>query len=249
MLSTWKEVHVLREGMLVVIAGQPNVGKSTLLNCLLGTDRAIVTDIPGTTRDTIEECVIIAGLPIRLVDTAGLRDTTDCRVERFGIERARDLLERADLVLYVVDASVPLDVQDMTSIKSLDPCRCVIAANKIDIRNIVQCNILGKYDIIQCSMINGIGLDKIRQVIAVRASINAPDAQHAVISERHRQAINDSLPELMESERLLYGRMDDMIVPAISHVRRAIECIGMITGRTYDEELLHTIFSRFCIGK
>ncbi len=132
LLETWSEGRLLREGALVVIAGQPNVGKSTLMNALLGQSRAIVSDTPGTTRDTIEEGYVLNGIPLRLVDTAGLRDTA-CDIEREGIRRSRDHLQKADLTIYLLDATLGITPEDQDNLKRLDPVKTLVVWNKMDL--------------------------------------------------------------------------------------------------------------------
>jgi tRNA modification GTPase len=132
LLETWSEGRMLREGALVVIAGQPNVGKSTLMNALLGQSRAIVSDTPGTTRDTIEEGYVLNGIPLRLVDTAGLRDTA-CDIEREGIRRSRDHLQKADLTIYLLDATQGVTPEDEDNLKKLDPAKTLVVWNKMDL--------------------------------------------------------------------------------------------------------------------
>ena len=136
LISTWDEGHILREGALVVISGKPNVGKSTMMNTLLGRDRAIVSQIPGTTRDTIEERYVLDGIPLRLVDTAGLRET-QCEIEQEGVRRARAQLQKADLHLYLVDASTPLDDDDRDHLAALKSEKCVVVLNKSDLGRVV----------------------------------------------------------------------------------------------------------------
>ena len=132
LMTGWDEGHILRDGATVVISGKPNVGKSTLMNTLLGRDRSIVSPIPGTTRDTIEEGLILDGFPVRMVDTAGLRET-DCVVEKEGVRRTVMQMERADLHLHMLDASRPMDEQDRAQVESLDADRCIIVLNKVDL--------------------------------------------------------------------------------------------------------------------
>ncbi len=132
LLGTWDEGHVVRDGVLTVISGKPNVGKSTLFNALLGTDRAIVADHPGTTRDTLEERLIIDGILLRLVDTAGLRDT-DCVIEHQGVLRAKQQMQKADLHIHILDASQPLDRTDRESLSLMPPDRTIVVLNKVDL--------------------------------------------------------------------------------------------------------------------
>ncbi|MEI6807188.1 MAG: tRNA uridine-5-carboxymethylaminomethyl(34) synthesis GTPase MnmE, partial [bacterium] len=153
MLSTWNEGHILRDGALTVISGKPNVGKSTLFNALLGVDRSIVADLPGTTRDTIEENLLLDGVLLRLVDTAGLR-STDCDVESQGVLRARSQIEKADLHIHVLDASQQLSDADRLELNSLPPERTIVVLNKADLGMMIRPSDIAKYPIISGSLLN-----------------------------------------------------------------------------------------------
>jgi tRNA modification GTPase len=248
LLNTWDEGHLLREGALIVISGKPNVGKSTLLNALLGMDRAIVTPIPGTTRDTIEESLVIDGYPVRIVDTAGLRDT-ECAIEGEGIRRARTAIHRADLVLYMVDGSQNPDPQDIQQIKELPADKTVVLINKIDLGHILtESALMTERSVIPLSLHKGIGLDEVKTAIRERLRRHSATEPHAVISERHRKILISSLKEVVEALLLLDRKQPDAALAA-SRLRSALEILGEATGRIYHDELLNVIFSRFCIGK
>jgi len=247
LLETWEEGHVLRDGALVVIAGRPNVGKSTLLNRLLGKERAIVADTPGTTRDTIEEQLILRGIPLRLVDTAGMRES-ECGVERQGVERARASVKTADLVLYVLDASQPLDLKVREEVQRLDPGRALLVLNKIDLGQRTAQSDLRPYRCCACSLLRAPASEELCSdiVAAVGMSFEAPP--HPVISERHRTIVQSALQELQRCLTHLFEG-DEAIVLAAGALRMALNMLGAVTGRVYDEELLDSIFSRFCVGK
>ena len=248
MIGTWGEGHLLREGALVAICGRPNVGKSSLLNRWLGSDRAIVTKTPGTTRDTIEEQVILDGIPLRLVDTAGLR-RAECHIERQGVERAQAVMGRADVVIYLVDASQPLCVEDRHAIDALSPTTSVLVLNKTDLGVRIDPKTLPFPAAASCSLLQGEGLAEIAAgVTAVLAPASA-DTPHAAISERHRQYIQNALNALNECAALLRENGEDHAVLAATEIRTALELLGELTGRSYTPELLNSIFSRFCIGK
>ena len=248
MLDTWEEGHLLREGALVVIAGKPNVGKSTLLNAMLGRDRAIVTEVPGTTRDTIEEQVIIEGVPVRLVDTAGLRNS-GCRVEREGIQRTHGSIDKADVVLYVVDGSQSVDNKDVTTVNRIGISRCVVILNKTDIGCVVDVASFPGFSVVACSLLNGDDVPGIRKAVVLKLGAVSQSQPHAVISERHRLIIQSANAKAAEALDLLESGREDMIAVAATAVRSALDDLGVMTGRVYSNELMDNIFRSFCIGK
>ncbi len=247
-LATWEEGHWLREGALVVISGKPNVGKSTLLNRLLGKDRAIVSATPGTTRDIIEETLILDGIPIRLVDTAGLRATA-CEIEKESVRRARGQIDQADIHLYVMDVSREMDEEDRSNLYGLDPKHSILILNKSDLGEKLQQIGYEGFAIVKSCLISGAGINEIRQAIALKLNVVSFSPPHAVISERHRQILLVAKKELDEAVNMLNTRREDIIVLAASQIRMAIESLGQISGKSYYPELLNTIFSKFCVGK
>ena len=244
--ATWEEGRLLREGALVVIAGQPNAGKSTLLNALLGSNRAIVTEIPGTTRDSIEEQLILDGIPIRLVDTAGLRET-ECRIEREGVQRAQTLIEQADLVLYVMDGAQGATDADQQIIKTLSPKKTLLVMNKQDIGPCALPENLNPFTAVKACLLNGTGLPDIQQHISHLIGTHAMVQQHAAISTRHQHAIKQALAHLEECHKKL--KVVEHIILGANSLRQATDIIGEITGRIYYDELLDMIFKKFCVGK
>ena len=249
LLASWNEGHLLRDGATVVIAGRPNVGKSTLLNALLGRNRAIVSDQPGTTRDTIEEGLVLQGIALNVVDTAGLRET-DCAIEQEGIRRTEDRLSRADLYIYVVDSSQPVADEDIKRISSLDPTRCVVVANKQDLAGATSPALPAGYETVPTALTAGTGLDKLRDALLRKLHSGATSSvQHATISERHRQLLSTALLCVREANGLLTGQGAADPALAAQALREAVAAVGQIIGREYHEELLDSIFSRFCIGK
>ena len=244
LIDTWDEGRLLREGARVVILGRPNAGKSTLLNALLGFDRAIVSSTAGTTRDTIEEGFVLDGIPLRIVDTAGLRQTDD-EIEAEGIRRAEAHGQEAHLAIYLVDASQPLHEEDRMRIEKLDPSKRVLVLNKTDLGN--QTGIEG----IEASLIKGEGIEALKcamaQALEQGADMQAPP--HAVISERHRYLLLLAHGEARQAREFLNENIEENAVLATEHLRAALEHLGQVTGRLYHDELLENIFSRFCIGK
>jgi tRNA modification GTPase len=248
LLGTWDEGHVLREGALVVICGKPNVGKSTLLNALLGKSRAIVTEVPGTTRDTIEESVVMEGFPVRLVDTAGLR-ATDCQVEREGVVRAEALMAKADLVAYMIDCSAELGTDDRKALVDLKPERTLVVLNKTDLGVRVQPKDVTPHRGVLCSLTHGKGLEEIRSALVSKLGVRGGEEVRAVISGRHRQIIQYALNAMNEALTLLSTGKDDTILLAADALRDALNELGKASGKTYTEDLLNAIFGRFCVGK
>lgn len=247
LLATWHEGHMLREGALVVISGKPNVGKSTLLNCLLGRDRAIVSETPGTTRDTIEEQLVLDGIPLRLVDTAGLREAFS-EVEREGVRRATSLRNNADFNLVVIDSSQELSIADAASIDIMDPSRTMLVLNKIDLGRKTRGTQFPRFSSTETSLLRCEGLESLQK--AMLAKLLDHDTPHIVsISERHRVLAESALGELASAVKIMGSEGDADEAVAASHLRSALDAIGEIIGRSYSNELLDNIFRRFCIGK
>ncbi|MBN2684037.1 MAG: tRNA uridine-5-carboxymethylaminomethyl(34) synthesis GTPase MnmE [Pontiellaceae bacterium] len=257
LLNTWDEGRLLREGARVVILGRPNAGKSTLLNALLGYDRAIVSSTAGTTRDTIEEGFVLDGIPLRIIDTAGLRET-DCAIEAEGIRRAEAHGQEAQLAIYLIDASQPLHPEDEARLRKLVPERSVVVLNKTDlgdellsVRSQVLSLKLRISGFIEASLVSGKGINELKQAMA-RVLEQGADLQtppHAVISERHRQLLVKAHHEAKQARDLLSVNIEENAVLASDHLRSALDFLGQVTGRVYHDELLENIFSRFCIGK
>ena len=250
LLDTWREGHVLREGARIVIAGAPNVGKSTLLNALAGRDRAIVSPHPGTTRDTIEESVAFRGYPVQLVDTAGLRDAP-CEIEQEGIRRTRRALSQADLCLCLVDASRTLSPDEQTFLAAHDPQKVIVLLNKIDLGQVVFPKDLPEFDSLAISLRNSPSPDQIIEIIIEKVVQKHSGSDHGslAISERHRKALLTALDDVKRSGSMLETGLESHFLPAATHARSALEQIGFIFGKNCTEEMLDTIFSRFCVGK
>ena len=250
LLDTWDEGRLLREGARVVILGRPNAGKSTLLNALLGFDRAIVSSTAGTTRDTLEEGYVLDGIPLRIIDTAGLRET-DCEIEAEGVRRAEAHGQEAHLAIYLVDASQPLHEEDRARLEKLDPTKSVVLLNKVDRGNQISGSTFPISNFIETSLISGTGISELKQAMADTlekgADLQAPP--HAVISERHRHLLILAHKEAKQAREFLNQNVEENAVLASEHLRAALEYLGQVTGRVYHEELLESIFSRFCIGK
>jgi tRNA modification GTPase len=249
LLAGFKGGRALREGVRTVILGRPNVGKSTLLNTLLGEERAIVTPLPGTTRDVIEEVVIIRGVPVRLVDTAGIRKGLD-EVERLGVERARQQAARADLILLVIDGSVPLEEGDLRLMGELGGRQAIVLINKGDLPQKTFPEDVKAYlpeaPVLKVSLKDGWGLDELKKTIydeAVGQSLEGV----MVASLRHAEALEEALGAVRAAgEAAVAGLSDELIC---IDLRAALAALGKITGESVDGDLLDEIFSRFCLGK
>lgn len=250
LLNTWDEGRLLREGARVVILGRPNAGKSTLLNALLGYDRAIVSSTAGTTRDTIEEGFVLDGIPLRIVDTAGLRET-NCAIEAEGIRRAEAHGQEAQVAIYLIDASQPLHPEDEARLRKLMPEKSIVVLNKTDLGRLVASDEWQEVCVVEASLLSGAGVEELKRAMAEvlerSADLHAPP--HAVISERHRQLLVQAHHEAKQARGLLGENVEENAVFASDHLRSALDFLGQVTGRVYHDELLDNIFSRFCIGK
>ncbi len=251
LLSGFDEGKVLREGVSVVIAGKPNVGKSSLLNTLLREKRAIVTSVPGTTRDIIEEVVNIGGLPVRMLDTAGVRETTDL-VEQEGVRLTLERIPLADLVLFMVDASRPFDGEDRMILGALGASRVIVVRNKSDLPPMIEfpAEVAAAYEAVSISTLTGEGIDRLRD--AIRDTFlhgRAVDGREfvALSQARHRDALvkaQEGVDRFLES--LAAGAELEILA---WELREALDAVGQVTGETTPDEVLDMIFSRFCIGK
>lgn len=252
LLSGAETGKILREGLKVSIIGKPNVGKSSLMNSLLKESRAIVTEIPGTTRDTIEEQLSVGGFLVKLTDTAGIRDTSDV-VEKIGIEKTKAAFNEADLVIFIADSSRPLDREDEEIISLLTESRTIVVLNKIDLtRQIGAEDIrsrLPKAVIIETSMETGAGVEEVEKEIVDMVSggkVNQKDSvmvtnvRHQHILEQAQTSVSDAVAMTERREPLEFIEID---------VNSCYESLGEIIGETVRDDIINEVFSRFCLGK
>lgn len=252
LLASSRSGKIIREGLYTVIAGKPNVGKSSLLNALLRENRAIVTDIPGTTRDIIEEFINIRGIPLKIVDTAGVRETSDV-VEKIGVERTQELLPRADLLLIVLDASLALDDEDRKLLASLNEQPVVIILNKADLPGMLDerevAAIAPGKPILSISVVKNEGINELEEYIAsmVYEGTVSGNEGAMVTNVRHQYALKRAWASLSD---LLHTVDEHMPIDCIVvDLRAAWEVLGEITGDTVGEDIIDQIFATFCIGK
>jgi tRNA modification GTPase len=248
LLSTAAGGELLRDGALVVLAGEPNSGKSSLFNALLGTERAIVTDVPGTTRDAIEATVELNGLPFRLVDTAGLRDTSD-RVEGIGIEVARRYLKAADLVLFCVPAARPLDGAERAFLSGIDPDRLILVRTMADL-GLGAAPRAGEPEPLPVSSLSGEGLGALGELLARRAFgalMTAPSDAPLLTRQRHVRALRSAHAQLQEFLSGMALRLPAEI--AATHVRSAVDALEELIGVVTPDDVLGHLFGQFCVGK
>lgn len=244
--------RIVREGLGITIVGRPNVGKSSLMNRLLGESRAIVTDIAGTTRDTIEEATNIRGIEVRLTDTAGIHETDD-KIERIGIERSRKALNEADLIIMVIDGGEKLTSEDFEIMKALEPKKSLVLLNKSDIGCEVReediSSTLKGVEIIRTSMENGEGLEEVGDFVekmvyggSVRQSesLTVTNIRHISLLEQAITAVSDARSITEKKEPLDIIEID---------VRNAYDLLGEITGETASDDIINEVFRKFCLGK
>ena len=247
LLSTYGQGRILRQGVAAAIVGKPNVGKSSLLNALAGYDRVIVTEVAGTTRDTVEETVMVGGIRLRLIDTAGIRETDD-RIEAMGVERSRQAVENADLVIYVCDGSKPLDEEDEAVI---DFCcelpNAIALINKSDLGSAVSPSDLPFMTIISICAKTGDGLYQLADVVEEMFASNTPCDGSILTNARQYDAIRRAHDAMLSAlDGLKLGLTPDAV---LTDVEEALDALGELTGRTAKEEIVSRIFERFCVGK
>ena len=247
LLQTYGQGRILRQGVAAAIVGRPNVGKSSLLNRLAGFDRAIVTDIPGTTRDTVEESVMVGSTRLRLIDTAGIRQTADT-VEAMGVERSKKALEEADLAIFLCDGSQKLTQEDRDIIElCMDAPNAIALINKSDLGKTVQPGELPFMTILPVSIKEGTGLELLPEVLEEMFAGGMPCDGSILTNARQYDACRRAYEAMLESLKgLKLGQTPDAV---LTDVEAAMEAMGEVTGATVREDITARIFERFCVGK
>ncbi|MBQ8796656.1 MAG: tRNA uridine-5-carboxymethylaminomethyl(34) synthesis GTPase MnmE [Oscillospiraceae bacterium] len=247
LLQTYGQGRILKQGVSAAIVGKPNVGKSSLLNALAGYERVIVTEIAGTTRDTVEETVMLGNTRLRLIDTAGIRETED-KIEAMGVERSKAAVENADLVIFVCDGSQPLTEEDHKVIEAcVDRENAVALINKSDIGSRVLPSELPFMNIINICAKTGEGLDQLADVVDVMFADNTPCDGSILTNPRQFDAIRRAYAALLLAlQGLKLGTTPDAV---LTDVETAMEAMGEVTGATVREDITARIFERFCVGK
>lgn len=239
LLATVGTGKLIKSGVSVAIVGKPNVGKSSLLNALLGEERAIVTSVEGTTRDTISETISYKGYNINFVDTAGVRESDD-EVEKIGIERSKKAIESADVVLLLIDSSRELDERDQELMKLTEGKRRILVLNKCDLKSKV------KLDGIKVSAKSGEGVEELKKKILDSVDLKVDTSGLVITNMRHEEALKEALDALKEADSAAESKSADIVAFL---VKRAWTAFGKITGETENEAIIDKIFSKFCLGK
>lgn len=250
--KTFENGKILKEGVKIAIIGSPNAGKSSLLNSMLKEERAIVTDIAGTTRDIIEEQISIEGIPFKVIDTAGIRDAKD-KIEQIGIEKSKKAANEADVILAVFDSSVPLNDEDREILNLLKHKKSIIVLNKTDLKQIVnnECKEIQDVntEVINISLKNNEGLERIYESLVKMFNLNQInlDNELTITNIRHQELINKA----MESTRKALNDLNNsMPIDIISiNIKEILEHLGEITGDNVSEDIIKSIFAKFCLGK
>lgn len=248
LIASYEQGRIVRDGVSLLILGRPNVGKSSLMNLLVGEERSIVSSLPGTTRDTIEESIVLSGLPFRIIDSAGIRDSDDL-IETLGVQRAFAKLANADLVLLVYDASAGFTAADEEILQRCANTPLLLIANKIDLPCLPAPSPHGLPQLaISCHSPSGIDLlpDKIQEILAPDVACEIT-AGALICDLRHKEALLRAREALVSFERLVQDGAP--IELAACELRAVLTALGTITGETTTEDILDRIFSRFCIGK
>ena len=253
LLSTTENGKIIKEGVNTVIVGKPNAGKSSLLNILAGEEKAIVTDIAGTTRDIIEENIRLHDINLHVIDTAGIRRAEDI-IEKIGVEKAKKYTKEADLIIYVVDSSVPLDENDFDIIKLIENKKCIILFNKSDLESKISIEELKEkvnetIKIIKTSTKENTGIEDFEKAVKdlfLNGEINI-NSDIMITNLRHKEALKESLDSLVQVSKSILNNMPEDFYSI--DLMSAYKSLGKIIGEEVEEDLVNEIFSKFCMGK
>ena len=243
---------LIKEGIKTAIIGKPNAGKSSLLNAILKEDRAIVTEYEGTTRDTIEEFVNIEGIPLKLIDTAGIRNAKD-EVEKIGIAKSREIAKEADLIIAIFDSTKELSPEDLEILNLIKGKKSIVILNKIDLNAILSENddrfTNVSENILKLSALNGEGLEKLYETISKMFSLNEINLDNEIVitNLRHKNLISKALINVKKSEEAVEQNMPVDIIAIF--IKDILEDLGNITGDVVTDDIINEIFSKFCLGK
>lgn len=249
LIDSFKTYKIIKEGIDTAIVGRPNVGKSTLMNLLSGSERSIVTDIPGTTRDVIEESISIGNLKLNLCDTAGIRQTDD-KIEQIGVKIAKEKLNCAQLVLAIFDYSSKLSSEDKELIKKLKNTPCIAIINKLDLNKKLDCDYIYKNleNVVEISAKTGQGKNQLCDIIEKYFETNKFEPSHAVLStERQKQSAKKALDDINKAYLEL---KNNLTLDAVAYLlEQAVRSLAEIDGENANEDILDEVFSKFCVGK
>ncbi len=249
MIDNYDTFKSIKEGVKTAIVGRPNVGKSTLMNYLSDSQKSIVTDIPGTTRDAIEETVMIGDIPVLLIDTAGIRETSD-KVEKIGVEKAKKHINESEITLFMIDASSPLCEDDRELLKSLDASKTVILLNKCDLGTQMDARELSTFKnrIVELSALKGQGIEKLKEIIENIVGLSTFDPSDAVISNERQLMALKKATEILEDiiNQLNLGITLDAVTVLMQD---ALSIFMEFTGENVSEAVVNKVFSKFCVGK
>ena len=251
--NSFENGKIIKNGIKIALLGKPNAGKSSLLNSILKEERAIVTDIEGTTRDTIEESITVSGIPVHIIDTAGIRNATN-EVEKIGIEKSRKIAGEAELVIAILDGSREIDEEDIEILELLKNKKSIVVLNKIDLGNIKISkkditNIIGEKEIIEISAKENIGIDNIYETITNMFELNEInlDNEAIITNIRHKDIINNAINA---TKKAIESTKEKMPIDIIGiYIKDIMEDLGKITGESVSDEIIKEIFSKFCLGK
>lgn len=252
MLQTSNTGRIMSEGLKISIIGKPNVGKSSLMNALLKETRAIVTSVPGTTRDTIEEMLTIRGIPVKLTDTAGIRHTEDI-IEKIGIEKSKEAFNNADLIIFMADRSRVLDEEDFSILSHIGEKKAIVILNKTDLPKAFDETeiekLLPKACIIEASVANGEGIEELENVVenlVYGGEVKQSDSM-MVTNVRHKNLLEEADSSLADAIEMAKACQPLELLEI--DASRAYECLGAITGEAVEEDIINEVFARFCLGK